>query len=251
MTGTSAFFPASAPAWRFVADLPARFRSFIRLVSILCRTGWAVLSLAFGRPPAVALHLWARDVVRVLGLRVEILGLLDGVPQLWAANHLSWLDPLVLLGFRPMGALAKSEVADYPLIGPASRRMGLTFVDRLDARSRAAAVVRLAADLRGGRPVLLFPEGTTTVGRRLAPLQEGGLRAAFRCGASIQPIRLSCADHHYPWTGENTLLPHLLQVARAPSTPLRLEAGRPLDPGQFPDEDQWVEAIRRQLTPLA
>lgn len=195
------------------------------------------------------LHLWARAALRNLGLEIEIRGEPQDDVPLWVCNHLSWLDPLVLLSLRPMGALAKSEVAGYPIIGHASRKLGLAFVDRQDPVSRAAAVVRLMAELRKGNPMLLFPEGTTTSGHGLAPLQEGGLRAAFRCGVAIQTFRLSSEDPKYPWIGEDTLLPHLMNLARASATRLRLVAGSVLEPQAFGHEGAWLEAIRQQLTP--
>ena len=205
--------------------------------------------MAFVRDPRMALHLWARNVLQHLGVQIELRGKLNQWPQLWVSNHLSWLDPLILLSLRPMGALAKGEVAQYPLIGRAARKVGLAFVDREDATSRASALVRLSAELRRGNPMLLFPEGTTTLGGRLAVLQEGGLRAAFRCGTAVQTLRLSSEVRDYPWIGDETLIPHLVRIAKTPTTLVRLEAGQVLGPQQFQSEDEWIEAIRQQLLP--
>ena len=81
-----------------------------------------------------------------------------------------------------MGTIAKGEVTRYPILGPWARKAGLHFVDRGNPTSRAAALASFAGDLRKGRKMLLFPEGTTTIGDSLAPLQEGGLKAAFALG---------------------------------------------------------------------
>jgi len=250
---TTCFQPAitATPTRRSTPTPACQSLPLLRVASILCRTAWTVGSLPFTRSPMVDLHLWARAVLRSLGLRIEIRGEPQDASPLWVCNHLSWLDPLVLLSLRPMGALAKSEVAGYPIVGRASRKLGLAFVDRQDPVSRAAAVVRLVTELRKGKPMLLFPEGTTTDGHGLAPLQEGGLRAAFRCGAAVQTFRLSSEDPGYPWLGEETLLPHLMNLARASATRLRLETGSVLEPQAFSNEGAWLEAIRQQLTPLA
>ncbi len=221
----------------------------LRVASILGWTVWTIGSLAFVPDPKVAMHRWAGKVLQGLGVKIEIYGKLNRWPQLWVCNHLSWLDPLILLSLRPMSALAKGEVARYPLIGRASHKAGLAFVNRLDATSRASALARLAAELRNGRPMLLFPEGTTTLGNTLAPLQEGGLRVAYRCGTAVQTLRLSSEAPDYPWIGDDTLLPHLLKMAQASTTLVRLEAGAVLGPQQFHCEDEWIEAIRQQLTP--
>lgn len=206
-------------------------------------------TLPLSASASTSLHHWSCGAIRALCLEIEIRGQPMNSAPLWVANHLSWLDPLALLSLRPMGVLAKSEVADYPLIGDAARRSGLTFVDRNQATSRAAALVRLASDLRKGRPMLLFPEGTTTLGQGLSSLQEGGLRAAYRCGVAVQPLRLSSPDAWYPWIGDDALLPHLRKILRATTTRLRLDVGEVLDPARFAHEDAWCQTIRRQLNP--
>jgi 1-acyl-sn-glycerol-3-phosphate acyltransferase len=169
--------------------------------------------------------------------------------SLWVANHLSWLDPMVLMALRPQGTVGKAEVASYPILGRGAAKAGLRFVDRRDPLSRAAALAAFASDLRAGRPMLLFPEGTTTRGEALAPLWTGGLRAAHALGVSVLPLRLECADAHYPWTGEESLLPHLATLARAPHTRVRVVPAPALRPGAIPDADTFVAAVRAHLEP--
>ena len=239
-------FPLSEhQAWTLgAAPLPAA-----RLAAVLGLTAWTAATLPLVPHPRFALHHWSRRVLRRLGVEVEVRGRLRHWPPLWVANHLSWLDPLVLFSLRPSGALAKGEVGSYPLIGTAVRRLDLAFVDRTDAVSRAASVVRLAADLRNAKPLLLFPEGTTTRGAGLAGLHEGGLRAAYRCGAAVQTLRISSGDPAYPWTGDDALLPHLVRLARNRATRVRLDAREVFEPRHFSSEAAWIDAIRRQLAP--
>ena len=246
MSEASSCLAASLPKAR---RWPTRSLALLRVAAVFGSTGWTVGSMAFVPDPRFALHGWAGAVLHRLGVKIEVRGKLNHWPRLWVSNHLSWLDPLVLLSLRPMGALAKGEVARYPLIGRAARKLGLSFVDREDAASRASAVVRLSTELLKGNPMLLFPEGTTTLGHGLAPLQEGGLRTAYRCGTAVQTLRLSSEDQGYPWVGDDTLLPHLLKIAQTPTTVVRLEAGKILGPQQFLCEDEWIEAIRQQLLP--
>jgi 1-acyl-sn-glycerol-3-phosphate acyltransferase len=170
----------------------------------------------------------------------------EGAP-LWVSNHLSWLDPIVYLSLRPAAALAKVEVASYPVIGAGALKAGLRFVDRDDPFSRGAALSRLRRDLREGRSTLLFPEGTTTPGTALAPLREGGLRLAYRMGVPVLPFRISSHDPHYPWTGDATLMPHLKDLARAEGTRVLVKPGRILAPVDFQGEDAFVNAIRHHL----
>jgi lyso-ornithine lipid O-acyltransferase len=227
----------------------ATLPSFFRLASLLGTTTWVVGRIHTGGDPEALMARWIDAVLRILRVEIRVEGQIYPEPQLWIANHVSWLDPLVLMALRPMGALAKREVSTYPLIGRASMKAGLAFVDRDDPTSRAAALARLAAELRQGRNMLLFPEGTTTRGDRLAPLQEGGLRAAYRCRTLVQAVRISSQDAAHPWIGDDELLPHAMNLLRVAGTRVSVHAGALMDPWQFPTEDGWIQAIRRELAP--
>jgi 1-acyl-sn-glycerol-3-phosphate acyltransferase len=202
--------------------------------------------MGWRRRPQVAMHHWARRILRRLGVEATLAAPVPEGGQLWVSNHLSWLDPVVYLSLRPSGALAKAEVAAYPVLGPGARKAGLRFVDRENLFSRAAALRNLRRDLQGGQSFLLFPEGTTTLGA-LAPLREGGLRMAYRLGISVLPFRLESQDPHYPWVGDESLLPHLQGLAKARRTRISVHPGTVLEPGAYATEAQFVEAIRGHL----
>ena len=197
--------------------------------------------------PARVLSRWSCNLLRALHVEVEFTAPLPAGVQIWVANHLSWLDAAVLMAQRPMGLLAKAEVATYPLLGRHARRARLQFVDREDPMHRAMALLELVRHWRMGAPFLLFPEGTTTRGDGLAPLHEGGLRAAFRLGLKVLPLRLESPDAHYPWIGEASLPPHILTLCRSERTRVRVHPGTVMAP--VGDEDAWLRALRLHLDP--
>jgi 1-acyl-sn-glycerol-3-phosphate acyltransferase len=194
------------------------------------------------------MHRWARRLLPALGVELAIVGHPRTDIPLWVANHLSWVDPVALMSLRPMGTIAKGEVKGYPLLGHWARKSGIHFVDREDATSRAAALASFAASLQAGHDMLLFPEGTTTRGERLAAFYEGGLRAAFHLGMPAQPMRISSPAPHYPWTGSETLLPHL-QTLFTTRTQVTVTAGETLYPADFSSPTEWIAAFRAALMP--
>ncbi len=220
----------------------------LRWAAALGATGRVLATVSAGRGTPRILSAWSARLLRALAVEVEVAGRIPRA-QLWVANHLSWLDPMVLMALRPMGTLAKAEVAAYPFIGRGAVKAGLRFVDRRNPVSRAAALAAFAADLRAGRELLLFPEGTTTQGRGLAPLWTGGLRAAHALGVRVAPLRLECAAPHYPWTGDQALLPHLHGLARTPSTQIRIVPGEALDRAGCPDAEDFLHRVRLHLEP--
>lgn len=111
------------------------------------------------------------------------------------------------------------------------------------------ALLEITRHWRTGTPFLLFPEGTTTRGERLAPLYEGGLRAAFRMGLSVLPLRIESPDDHYPWTGDESLLPHIQALCEARRTHVRIHPGPVLTPTG--DEDAWLRTLCAHLEPTS
>jgi 1-acyl-sn-glycerol-3-phosphate acyltransferase len=204
--------------------------------------------LATGVEPQPSMHRWARRLLPALGVELAIVGHPRSDVPLWVANHLSWVDPVALMSLRPMGTIAKGEVTGYPIIGGWARKSGIHFVDREDATSRAAALASFAGSLKAGRDMLLFPEGTTTRGDRLAAFYEGGLRVAFHLGLPAQPMRISSPALHYPWVGSETLLPHL-QTLFTTRTQVTVTAGETLYPADFSDPEAWLAAFRAALSP--
>lgn len=222
------------------------WRIRFRLAALLADAGLFSLTLGFRGELKLALSAWSDRTLRKLGVEVSVMGACPPA-GLWVANHLSWLDPLVLLALRPSGVLAKEEVAHYPLLGWGARRAGLTFVRREDPSSRAAACLALADELEAGGDFLLFPEGTTTCGRTLAPFYEGGIRLAYRLGVPVLPLRLDSPDPHYPWTADQALLPHAAELIRLGGARLEVRPGERLLPRDFIHEDSWVQAIHSML----
>ena len=49
-------------------------------------------------------------------------------PGFLAANHTSYLDPIVVLSLKVGGAVAKREVKDYLLFGPIAEKIGTLWV---------------------------------------------------------------------------------------------------------------------------
>ncbi|MFE9184279.1 lysophospholipid acyltransferase family protein [Micromonospora haikouensis] len=147
------------------------------------------------RERRAALRGWARGATRAFGVRLVARGRLPRRPSLVVANHASWLDVLALLAVAPARVLAKREVRRWPLVGPLAVAGGTLFVDRARPRALPAAVRRIAAVLRAGHPVAVFPEGTTWCGAALDCRPGGGFRpavfqAAVDAGAPVVPVRI-------------------------------------------------------------
>ena len=145
------------------------------------------------------------------------------------ANHVSWLDILVLGAVQPMRMVAKREIRGWPGIGALAVRFGTLFIDRDGLRSLPGLVGEAAEALRGGAVVGLFPEGTTWCGAASGPFRRAGFQAALDAGVPVRPVaqRMRLPDGTPTgvgaFIGEDTLLDTLMRVVRLPELVLEVE----------------------------
>ncbi len=155
---------------------------------------------------------WTRRyLLPTLGVRLHIEGKLPTGPCLVVGNHRSYIDPALIstevLGFP----LSKAEVAHWPLVGRAVRQTGVLLVQRENTQSRKNALAAIAAKLREGYPVILFPEGTTHADAQTRDLRPGAFKTAIVEGVPIVPVALDYRDAGAYWVGNDTFLPHFVR----------------------------------------
>ncbi|MGS2613604.1 lysophospholipid acyltransferase family protein [Micromonospora sp. LZ34] len=222
MSGRDLFRPVSGcgpdclPAPGEVRGVPVARRAG-RLAGLLgmlvLGAGLAVLLPLLPAPERRALlGGWARGTARALGVRLVVRGRPPRRRALLVANHVSWLDVLAVLAVAPARLLAKREVRGWPLLGWLARAAGTLFVDRARPRDLPATVDRVAAVLRAGRSVAVFPEGTTWCGAAAGCRPAGGFRpavfqAAVDAGAPVVPVRIG---YRHAATGDATTAPAFL-----------------------------------------
>jgi 1-acyl-sn-glycerol-3-phosphate acyltransferase len=164
------------------------------------------------------------------------------------ANHISWLDIVALGARHPLLFVAKEEVADWPVMGYMARRLGTLFVRRGDAEQTTALAEQMAWQLRQGRQIMLFPEGTTTRGDRVLRFHAKLLRPAQLTHAQAQAVALEYqgdAREIAPFIGEEGFLPHLLQIFKLDSIRLRIYYCKP-QPTDLRD-NALPQILRRQV----
>lgn len=188
---------------------------------------WLAVTTGIGRTTA-AQHLWCRVVARILGLRLVIRGAPCAErPLLIVANHVSWMDIVVVGAAAEIVFVAKGDMAGWPVMGRLARLAGTIFVDRANRRGSASQAADLAARLAGGAAVVLFAEGTTADGIRLKPFKSsliGGVEMLLAEGGHrqvhVQPVALRYARDHgmaarrrdlmaSSWIGDEDLAPHV------------------------------------------
>jgi 1-acyl-sn-glycerol-3-phosphate acyltransferase len=116
-------------------------------------------------------------------------------PVLFAANHPTTLDPLLLqyaLGLSYSSLLTEAAFA-LPLVR--SVLVGARHVPVGERGSGGKALIeRIAATARSGRPLAIFPEGCLSSGPGIAPLRSGAVRIAATARLPIVPVGIAVSE---------------------------------------------------------
>lgn len=174
-------------------------------------------------------------VARALKVRVRVEGEPLRRDVLYLANHVSWLDIVALGGATGAAFVSKDDVARWPVVGWLAREAGTVFVHRQSRAEVRGQADALAAALANGRPVALFPEGTTSDGRTLLPFRASLLAAldAAPSGIRVQPVAIDYGEHasRIAWTGGEGTSGNVKRVGGAPGPlPVTLRFLPPIDP---------------------
>jgi 1-acyl-sn-glycerol-3-phosphate acyltransferase len=176
------------------APLPLRAWRYARLALHLAE-GALTVALVFGfASPARRRSLrqaWSARMLRILGIRLEVLGEPIAPGSMVVANHISWVDIFVINAIAPAAFVSKAEVRGWPLVGWLAARNDTVFLRR-GSRGHARIVNgEVAGILAAGGEVAVFPEGTTTDGSHVLHFHGALLQPALDAGHPVQPIALS------------------------------------------------------------
>ena len=217
---------------------------------------WALASLVVLAPIAVilfpftrALHdrfsiWWARGVLGITGLRVEVKG--AAVPAgerfLVVSNHQSVADvPAIVVALQPQTSIrfvAKLANFRLPVLGWSMRVFGHIGVDPRNARRSVAGLHRAAVALETRCSLVVFPEGTRTRDGRVADFKPSFFRVAQRARVRILPVSI---------TGAWEAMPHGSSVVRGGAT-VHLTVHEPIAaPGEERDAVQRAVAAARAV----
>lgn len=185
------------------------------------------------RAAVYALSRLFADLCNVHGWRVRASGPIPAGPVVLVANHVSYLDPVVLVGLVPALPVSKREVARWPLIGGVARRHGVLFVDRADPASGARVLRSARRALAGGLSVLNFPEGTTSDGESVLPFRRGIFGLARHARVPVVPVALRFDDPDLAWCGDALFLPHYGRLLARDGATIRVRFGGPLTPERY------------------
>ncbi|HTD55741.1 MAG TPA: lysophospholipid acyltransferase family protein [Silvibacterium sp.] len=187
--------------------------------------------------------MWIANIgLRAGGIRIETIrkAQLDpATPYIFLSNHVSNLDPPVLLPLIPGRAsvFLKRSLMKLPVIGYAMRLGDYIPVDR-DGRVESAkeSVTHAARVLNSGLHIMSFVEGTRSRDGRLQPFKKGPFYLAKETGALVVPVSI--------WGTESMMKKGSLKIY--PGT-AHVIFHQPLDPNHYATREALMAAVRESI----
>jgi 1-acyl-sn-glycerol-3-phosphate acyltransferase len=233
--------PAPMPDAGSATGVIPALRTHWRLVRVGLHLGYglAVAAVVYplaGRPAQLKLkQRWSRQLLGMLGVRLQAKATPLPSATLLVANHISWLDIYVINALAPAAFICKADVRSWPFIGWLCERTETVFMPRGSRNAAKQAGEIVALRLRQGWRVAVFPEGTTSDGGEVLPFHGALLQGAIDASCRVQPLALRYTDGDGrlstapAYCGDTTLLQSLRRIAAAPRLHVRLDVLPPLD----------------------
>jgi len=227
-----------AAGWR-VAVSPYLFRGMLvgmgAVAIVLHRTtGSRELAWRFAKGQA-------RNLAHLLGVDVTVTGLehlAGGGPFIFAPNHQSHLDILILLGWLPGRTrfAAKHELWRHPVVGGVLDTLGMVPVDR-EHPERSLDTLRQAA--AEGHSMVVFPEGKRSRTGALLPFKKGAFVLAIGAQLPVVPVVCRGTRRLMPRGSRLTVVPGPVEIV--------IEAPVPTAGLTYDDRDELSATVRTAI----
>ncbi|MBS1786947.1 MAG: 1-acyl-sn-glycerol-3-phosphate acyltransferase [Acidobacteria bacterium] len=153
-------------------------------------------------------------------MRVHVEGNPPDPPFFLVANHLSYVDIILLASRLECTFIAKNDIAAWPGMGWLARSIGTIFIDRKNFQDIPRVIELIDETLAKGQGVILFPEGTSTMGESVMPFSPALLEPAARAAypVSYAALRYETPPTEPPahaavcWWGDMDFVPHFLKL---------------------------------------
>ncbi len=144
------------------------------------------------------IRLWFKKILDIIEVKTIIRGDVKQGNFLIISNHSSWLDIIILGSTFKTTFLSKIEVSKWPVIGKITTAVDMLFINRGEKDAASQAVSGISKFLSHNRNVAIFPEGTSSGGKKLLNFKPRLFASCIDTGCPVQ-----CVIIKYPYKNKN------------------------------------------------
>ncbi len=177
------------------------------------------------------LRIFCKGILFFSGVELTVKGL-ENIPDdeavLFVSNHRSIFDIVVAYATitKKTSFIAKKELAKFPLISTWLKLTNSLLIDRNDLRQTLTIIINAIQMVKSGYSIFLFPEGTRTKNKEMAPFKEGSFKIAHKSGCPVIPVSMNNTDRAFE-----------TQVPWIKSTHIIIEYSEPIYPNELEKEE--------------
>jgi 1-acyl-sn-glycerol-3-phosphate acyltransferase len=189
----------------------------------------------------LASKLWSRLIFITVGVRLVVDCEADRLPSdpfIVVSNHTSNFDiPALFLAFhRTLYFISKKELQKIPFMGWVMTAFGMVFIDRSNPELARKAISDAAKEIRGGKTLMSFPEGTRSRTGSMQSFKKGTFHLAVAAQVPVIPVAITgAASINPPGTWE------------LESGTIHLSIGQPVDSRQFETASELSDAVKAKI----
>jgi 1-acyl-sn-glycerol-3-phosphate acyltransferase len=182
---------------------------------------------------------WSELIMKTISSPVTVTGLekLEASgPYVYAVNHASAVDIPVLYVYLPFQfrIVFKKELLSYPIVGWHLKRSGQICIDQQNPARSIGSIRAALKSLKGGMPLVIFPEGGRTPDGQVKPFLPGAFFLAIKARVDVVPVAL---------VGTYELLP--MNTYHVKCRPLEMRIGEPISTAEYKMRD--MEALSAKV----
>jgi 1-acyl-sn-glycerol-3-phosphate acyltransferase len=208
---------------------------FICLITAI--SGTASILFGWWRPAyyGISRFLWSPGLLSVSNIWVKKdfqVNMKELPPCIFYANHRSHFDiPVMMYSLpRPLYFMAKKELKSIPFLGWGMTSIGMVFIDRKDRASAVRSMEKAGEQIKKGKSIVTFPEGTRSTTQDLLTFKKGAFHLAKSQGIPLVPVAISGTDRILPKHG------------KLKSGNVIITVGKPITPEEM--KEMSIEEIR-------
>ncbi len=236
-----------------------RFSLFL-LLTVICAPIHFILVKFFPQQRFFIPYLWHGYCCRIFGIQLEIKGqIANKEPVLFVANHVSYLDILILGSLLPATFISKIEVQSWFLIGWLATLQNTIFIER-HRRQLKGQLDTLQRHFEQKNNLILFAEGTTTDGSAVLPFKSALFQSFENClfPVAIQPVSLAYKSYsnqpitqelrnYYAWFTDISAGAHMFSMAGMKGVTVEVIFHPSVTSEQFNHRKELAEYTQQQV----
>ena len=168
-------------------------------------------------------HSWGHFMMVLTGGKLAIQGIPPKPSFYMVSNHLSYADIWVLLAALRATFVAKHDLKSWPIMGQAMKLIGIIFVNPTKKMDVSRVNKLIYKELHSPRGLIVFPEGTTSLGDVLKPYHSPLLEIPATQQFPVHSVLLHYEDKmgggkslfgssYVPWWDETSFSRHFLSL---------------------------------------